>query len=262
MSRLQRILLFLFLGLIAAGTGGYVVIEGWSVIDSWYMTVITLSTVGYGEVAELSAAGRIFTCSLITFSVILMACCTAEFTSVLVSGQINGSFRTKKERRMISQMTDHTVVCGGGVTALTIIRKLAGQGVAVVAVTKEPEEIRTIRRFAPSVPIVEDDPKSELAMLDANLLNARNLVAASGSDFDNLLVTITGRGIGSKLHVVSFAHDSELASRMAKVGANEVICPQVLGGEHVAHLLQSNAAPQEICDTGPQSNDWLHPVNP
>lgn len=237
MSSIQRTLTLSVLLLLAVGTVGLMWLEGWNSLDAFYMTLITLSTVGFGEIHELSDGGRGFTSCLIAVSVVLMACWTAEITSVFVSGQITGSFRTKKERRMIGKMKGHTIVCGGGVTGLTAIRKLSAKGLEVVAICDNEDQIKAIRRHAPDVPVVEEDPKSELALLDANLLNAENLVAALDSDFENLLITITGRGIGKNIRVISFAQDNELASRMRKVGATEVICPQVLGGEHVAGIL-------------------------
>lgn len=237
MLRFRKILT-LMLFLICLGSCGYAIIEGWNVFDAIYMTVITLSTVGYGETHDLTQGGRLFTAILIPTSVCLMACFTAEITSVLVSGQISGEFRARKERRMISQMKNHTIVCGGGVTASTVIRRLAAEGKDVVAITNNSDEVSFLRRMVPDVPIIEDDPKAEMGLIDANLLNAKYLVAATDSDVDNLLITITGRGIGTKIHVISCSQSTELASRMLKVGADEVISSQVLGGEHVANLIE------------------------
>lgn len=224
-------------GLLIGGTCGYVLIEGWPVIDSLFMTIITLSTVGYGETQELSQAGRIFTSLLIGLSVICMACWTATITSVFVSGNLSGRFAQQKEKKMISQLTGHTVVCGGGIIARTVIEKLVREKKKVVAVISNPDEIQWVRRLYPDVPIVEDDPKSELALADANAIAAANLVAASEEDYDNLLIAITGRGLGVELRVICCSQSTELASRMFKIGADEVICPLVLGGERVAKLI-------------------------
>ncbi len=233
----QRVLTTVVGILIIAGTCGYILIEGWSVIDAVYMTVITLSTVGFGEVEELTPHGRLFTSLLITISLISMACWTAGFTSILVSGELSGRFQNQRERKMISAMKDHVIVCGGGVTALTVIARLTAAGKSVVAITNDAHEMDMIRRAAPEVPIVQDDPKSELALADANAISAAHLVAAGESDFDNLLITITGKGLGTGIRVISCAQSTELASRMMKVGADEVICPLIIGGENVADLI-------------------------
>lgn len=235
----QRLLTTSVAILILTGTCGFVIIEGWPLVDSIYMTVITLSTVGFGEVQELTDRGRMFTSMLITVSIVLMACWTAGITSFLISGELTGRFQVQKEQKMIASMQDHTVVCGGGVTALTVISRLAAEGQPVVAVTNDDAEVEVIRRTCPEVPVVEDDPKSELAMMDANVLAAKHLVAAVDEDFDNLLITITGKGLGTEIRVISFAHSPALASRMMKVGADEVVCPLVIGGEHVAELISA-----------------------
>lgn len=204
-GNLQRLATMLVAILLVVGTCGFVIIEGWPLADSLYMTLITLSTVGFGEVQELSAGGRLFTSLLITFSFVLVACWTAGFTSILVSGELSGQFQIQKEKRMINALQGHTVVCGGGATALTVIIRLAAEDKPVVAITQDEAEIAAIRRMAPDVPIVQADPKSELALIDANAINAKYLVAGTASDYDNLLITITGKGLGTGICVMSCA---------------------------------------------------------
>ena len=226
--------------LVVFATCGFVIIEGWSFLDSIYMTLITLSTVGYGEAQPLTTNGRAFASLLVTVSLVSMACWTAGITSVFVSGEVSGRFQRQRELKMISKMNEHTIVCGGGTIATTIIRRLCANEKPVVVVTSDQAKVDAIKRVAPNACVVFDDPKSELAMADANILSAKYLIAAVESDFDNLLITITGKSIGTDIHVISCAQSTELASRMLKVGADEVICPQIIGGEHVAELI-SNA---------------------
>lgn len=234
---INRKLTYLLIGLLVAGSCGYALIEGWPLADSVYMTVITLSTVGYGETQELSQVGRLFTTILISAAVVLMACWTAGITSAIVSDDLSGAFRKRKELKMISKLFDHTVVCGGGVFAQTVIEKLVRQQKDVVVVTDDPEQVQRIKRLFPNVPVVEEDPTSELAMFDANALSAKYLIAAAESDFDNLLITITGTGLGNEMKVISCAQTGELANRMMKVGADEVICPFVLAGESAVRFV-------------------------
>jgi voltage-gated potassium channel len=238
-NNFQRTLTICVAMLIIGGTCGYVLIEGWPFADSIYMTLITLSTVGFGEVQELTPNGRLFTSLLITVSIVLMACWTAGITTILVSGELSGRFLMQKEKRMISRMTEHVIVCGGGVTALTVIGRMVAEGTPVVAITSDADEIESIKRIAPDMPVVCDDPQSEMALMDSNALAAKYLIAATESDYDNLLITISGKGLGNQMQVISFAHSTELASRMFKVGADEVICPLVIGGEHVAKLIHA-----------------------
>lgn len=219
---------------LVIGTCGYVIIEDWPVLDSFYMSIITLSTVGYGETRDLSETGRVFTTGLIGLSVLSMAWWTAGITSMIVNGEITGSFRKQKEAKMISNLSKHTVVCGGGLFARTVIDQLSRDAKDVVAIIGSEEEIKLIQRLYPDLLIVQGDPKSELALADANAMTASYLVAAVESDFDNLLITITGKGLGTGIKIISCAQGNELASRMIKVGADEVICPFILGGEYAA----------------------------
>lgn len=245
MQNLPRTLTTLVAMLIVVGSVGYVLIEDWSFMDALFMTMITLSTVGYGEVQTLTENGRIFTSVLITTSVVLMTCWMSAMTSVLVSGEISGNFKRKREKKMIASFKNHVIVCGGGSMALTILHRLTAKGQKAVVITNNPTEIASLRRMVPEAMIVEDDPKSELAMGDANALNAKYLIAATEDDFDNLLITITGKGMGTGLHVISCAQRTDLASRMRKIGADEVICPLILSGEHVADLVENESQSPE-----------------
>ena len=225
--------------LIIIGTCGFVLIEGWPLVDALYMTIITRSTVGYGETQELTQDGRVFTAVLIVICMICMTCWTAGITSIFVSGELTGEFQKQKELKMISSMSGHTIVCGGGIMARTVIDQLVRQEKGVVAIVEDEKEIQVLKRLYPDLPIIQGDPKSELALADANAISAGYLVAAVESDFDNLLITITGRGLGTDIKVLSSAQSTELSSRMLKVGADQVICPLVLGGQHVASLIES-----------------------
>lgn len=142
---------------------------------------------------------------------------------------------------MISKLRDHVVVCGGGVMARTVIAGLVRQSIAVVAVSQNEEQVKQLQRLFPDLIVLQADPKCELSLADTNVLNARYLVAAMEDDFDNLLITITGTGLGTNIQIYSCAINNDLAARMLKVGATEVICPMVLGGNEVASLIQNSA---------------------
>ncbi|PAY16554.1 hypothetical protein CKO51_26210 [Rhodopirellula sp. SM50] len=243
--RLQRTLTVLVSCLIVTGSIGFVAIEGWSFADSLYMTIITMSTVGFGETNELTPHGRVFTSSLILASLVLMACWTAGITSFLVNGQLSGQFHRLRTKKKINQMNNHVVVCGGGATARTLIHQLKVQGNEIAAIVNEPAEVGMTQRFFPDIALIEADPKSEMALIDANILEAAHLVAATESDFDNLLIVISGKGLGTELKVISVAENPELANRMLKVGADEVVCPLVIGGERIASIINENAGKQE-----------------
>ena len=225
---------------VIVGTTGYALLEGWDLIDGFYMTLITISTVGYGEVRELTPGGRVFTCVLILLSMVSLVYWTAGFTSILVSHDLKGDIKRKRELKMISKMRNHVVVCGGGIMARTVITGLLRQRKEVVAIIEQESQVHSIKRLFPDLMVIQADPKSDLSLADANVLQAQFLVAALESDYDNLLITITGNNLGADLQVLSCAMDNEVAAKMLKVGATEVICPMVLCGEHVTSLICSN----------------------
>ncbi len=240
-TRLIRISALLF-GLLAFGTYGFVLIEGWAVMDGIYMTLITLSTVGFSETHDLSFNGRIFTSLLVVVSMIGMVYWTASVTSVILGGELSGTFRRRKEVKMIFGLTGHTVVCGDGLLSRTIVDQLVKQNRDVVFLTKCDQEIAYLRRMYPDVPVVEDDPTSELALADTNILNAHSVVASLESDVDNLMVAITCKGLGTDILVICCAQCSDYASRMLKVGADQVICLNELGGRAVASLVTESTS--------------------
>ena len=224
--------------LVILGTCGFVLFESWPVIDSLYMTVITLSTVGYGEIGELSDSGRMFTSLLIGISVISMACWTASITSFLVSDDISGRLKARQDRNMIRKMKRHAIICGGGLLARTVAQELTKRNKQAVLITDDPTEIQYFTALFPNIPIVNSDPKSELALADANCCNADCIIAATDNDYDNLLITITGRGLGEQMKVIACAKTNDLTARMLKIGADDVVCPLILAGEQAANLVE------------------------
>ena len=223
-------------GVLLVGTIGYTLIERWRFDESFYMSVITLSTVGYGE-TRLSPPGRMFTTGLIFISVAGLSCWTASLTSLFVEGDLSGAFRKKKAKKMAASLSNHTIVCGSGIMAKTIVEELTRRQVPVVLVDDDQKELEVIRRRYPAVTIIEASAIDEMAPFDANVLAAKNVVAALASDFDNLLIAMTCKDLGTDIKVVARTDDSRIAGRMLKAGVDNVICPFQLSGEHAAQLI-------------------------
>ncbi len=227
-------------GIIVLGTLGYVLIEGWSVADGFFMTVITIATVGNGETHQLSPPGRIFTAVLICISVIGMAGFTACITTAFVSRELTGTFVAKRIRKMISSMNGHTVIFGAGLMADTIMMRLIEDDQPIVLIEENHTKVDDFRRRYPEALILESNPRNEMVLFDASILNAASVVVGLDSEFDNLLVSISVKEANPSVHVISRADDPKVASRMLKIGVNDVICPFQLSGEYVANLLEAN----------------------
>ncbi len=218
------------------GTCGYTMIEGWGLEDGFYMSVITLATVGYGETQELSAAGRLFTCGLIFISIISLSCWTASLTGMFVDRDIINSWQQRKAKKMAKMMKHHTIVCGSGPMAQTVIKLLQNAKEPVVVVDADAEKLAQLRDRYPALVTIPAPGVDEIALADANVIEAKCVIATLDSDFDNLLIAMTCKDLGTKVKVIARSDDVQVASRMSKVGVENVICPYHISGEQAAKL--------------------------
>ena len=226
-------------GAMVIGTLGYCVVEGWSISEGFYMTMITFSTVGYGEINQLSAVGRIYTSGLIFLSIILMACWTAGITTTYVSGELSGNYREQRIRKMIQKLKGHTIVFGSGIMAESVIDQLDRADKQWVLVDENKEGLAKIRKHFPNAMLIESSPKNELALADANIFSASSVISVLESDFDNLLVAMTVKELSDKIKVYTRSDDPRISSRMLKVGVDHVVCPFQLSGNHIADFVIS-----------------------
>lgn len=229
--------------LVGFGSVGYALVEGWSLADGFFMTIITVSTVGYGETHELSAAGRIFTAGLIMFCVVGMTLLTASLTSFILESDLSGRYARKRTQKMISKLKNHTIVCGSGPLAETVVERLVRERVDVVVIGENNERIESLRRRFGSLLFLEGYATSELLLAKAGIFRASSVVAALDSEVDNLLVCITCKDMGRQVAVFARCNDTTIANRMRKAGADEVISPNQLCGDRIAGLICSDSRP-------------------
>ncbi|HEX6330776.1 MAG TPA: NAD-binding protein [Actinomycetota bacterium] len=230
-TRLRWAALLLF-GAIAYGTAGYMVLEGWSFLDALYMTVTTMTTVGFREVRPLDTAGRAFTLTVITLGVgtaLITIAITAQWVLDTHWGE-----RTRRRRmqRRIDALTDHYVVCAYGRVGRAVARELEAEGVPFVVVdTKEDLEERMT---ADDILYLVDDPSEENVLERAGVRRARGLVCAVDSDATNVYITLVARALNPDLFIVARASEPGSDARLARAGANRVISPYVSSGRHMA----------------------------
>ncbi|MBM3252088.1 MAG: potassium channel family protein [Candidatus Omnitrophica bacterium] len=235
---LKRIILLvaILFVVIFSGTLGYFLIEGWSLQDAFYMTAITISTVGFGEVGRLSFSGRLFTVILIFIGITLFGSWTAVITSFLVEADLKNYFRRKKMFDKIKNMKDHTILCGSGSTGMAIIEEFTKANKDLVLIEHNREHIRKIEDKFPKVPIIEANATAEESLWIANIKSAGVLISALSTDVDNLYVVITARDLNPNLFIVARSFDDNIAHRIYKAGANEVIFPNKIGGQRMASI--------------------------
>ncbi len=221
----------LFLG----GTTGYHVIEGASWWEAFYMTVITITTVGYGEVFPLTRGGEIFTVVLLLSGLGMFLLLATEVARTVVEGEIRQVFGRVRRTRVIDHMANHDVVCGYGRMGRAVVAELRQRGRGVVVVERGQERIRELQEAG--IPVVSGDATSETTLRSARLDTARGLVACLNDDAHNVYTVLTARAMKPDLFIVARATEESAERRILKAGADRVVNPYNLGGTRLAHLV-------------------------
>ena len=232
----QRLLLLLGLlvTVTGAGTVGYVAIEGWSSFDALYMTVITLGSVGFGEVHPLSPVGRAFTIVLIVSGLGVVAYGLSAITALLIEGDLSHHWEKRRMERRIGELTDHIVVCGGGETGRHIILELTATKTPYVCIEHVAEQAESLRRTVPDVLFVVGDATESDTLRTAHIERARGLIAAMPADKDNLFTLLTARELNPALRIVSRISGEEARARLLKAGADAVVSNKSIGALRLA----------------------------
>lgn len=223
-----------FLALVlVGGTLGYTLIEGWEPLDALYMTIITITTVGYGEVKPLSPGGIVFTMILIITSVGMVAFIIVGLARIMVEGEVRRIFGRRKLEKRIRGLKDHYIICGYGRIGSYICRELAERPLPFVVVENNPEITQTI----PEANYVNGDATDDETLKKAGIESAKCLVAAVASDADNLYITLTARQLNPSLYILSRATDENAEKKLLTAGANKVVLPYLIGAHRMAMAL-------------------------
>jgi len=226
--------LILLASIIVIGIGGFMLIEGDSFLNSLYMTVITISTVGFGEIHQLSAAGKIFTIFLIILSISTYAYAVTVLSTHFLEGQLFYLFKGYRTKS-IKKMEKHIIVCGFGRNGQQAIKELAAHGYKFVVVDNNHEII--IKNMEKPVRFIEGDATQDETLLRANIKSARALITTMPLDTDNLYVGLTARSLNPDLTIISRAADESSEAKLRMAGVNNVVMPEKVGGAHMASLI-------------------------
>lgn len=216
----------------ATGVAGFMIIEGWDFVSAFYMVVITLSTVGYLEVHELSAQGRMFAAFLIIGGVGSFLYIAAAFAQVLVEGRLQILWGKRRMQRQISKLRDHFIVCGYGRIGSIVSQEIRSEGHEAVVIEQDPKLIEIMEQEG--VLCIEGDATSDETLLMAGLMNAKSLISALTSEAANVYVTLTARQLNPDITIVARAGDRSHISRLELAGANRVVLPHFIGGLRMA----------------------------
>jgi voltage-gated potassium channel len=228
-ARLPGLLLLLAL---LYGTVGYQVIEGFSFLDAVYMTVTTLTTIGFGEIEPLSPAGRVFTITLVVFGVVVVFDLIAQFTSLLASGRLGRTIERRAMQRQISHVSDHFVICAFGRVGRAATQELVRHGAEVVVV--EVQEALEDLLIEADVPYLIGDPSEESVLEEAGIRRARALLCAVDSDVVNVYITLSARALNPDLFIIARASRPESVEKLRRAGADRVVSPYAVSGRRMA----------------------------
>ena len=221
--------------ILCAGVLGYHYIEGWSLFDSLYMTVITLATVGYGETHPLTLPGRVFTIFLILGGMSIIFYALTEITTFVVEGEMTGILRRRGMNRQINKLKNHYILCGAGKSGSQVLNELRKTGRNCVVIEKDSEKVKHL--LNEHVPVVEGEATEDAVLRSAGIDRATGLVTALPSDKDNLFVVITARGLNPKIRIVSKVEEITAREKFLRSGADTAVSATFIGGMRMASEL-------------------------
>ena len=232
--RRLRTAVILLLTLVIFGTLGYWIIENDPFLDALYMTIITISTVGFGEIHKLSISGKVFTIILIVMSLSTFAYAITIISTYLLEGQLRyiiKGYRTKSRKKM----ENHVIVCGFGRNGQQAVKELEAHNYQFVVIDKSHDII--VKNMDKPARFIEGDATQDDTLIKANIKTAKALITTMPVDADNLYVVLTARSLNPGLLIISRASDDTSERKLRMAGVDNVVMPERVGGAHMADLI-------------------------
>lgn len=219
--------------LIFSGLIGYMMIEGYTFIEALYMTIITVTTVGFSEIRPLSDSGRIFTAILIIFSFGFIGFAASNITTYIINGVLRNYYKENKVKKRIKKLDKHVLVCGYGRVGKQACADLANHNEDFVLIERDEKLIEKIREETNYL-YIHGDATQEEALEVANIDTAKAIISTLPNDADNIYVVLTAREMNPALRIISRASDDHSDSKLRKAGATNIIMPDKIGGQRMA----------------------------
>jgi len=224
----------MILFVLIVGTGGYMLIDGFAFIDALYMTVITISTVGFKEVGKLSPTGKIFTVFLIISSFTTYAYALTTLSTHFFEGQL-GFLIKGYHSKSLKKMKNHVIICGYGRNGQQVAAELTANKNLFVIIEKDISQIQS--NTLKTGRFLEGDATNDETLLLANINEAKALITTLPVDADNLYIALTARSLNTNLEIISRAIDENSEKKLKRAGVNKVVMPEKVGGTHMANLV-------------------------
>jgi voltage-gated potassium channel len=225
----------MFLLVFVISVGGYKLILDISLIDAIYMTAITVSTVGYGEVAEMTTLSKLFTIGVIFSGLSIVAYGFTSVVTIFFEGEFQVAWRRKKMLKKIDELRDHYIVCGAGEVGQIVIEQFLQKGLDFVVIEKNEE--RSNELVEEGVLVIKDDATSEDALMKARLMDAKSIVCTLSNDAENVFTVLTARQINPKIYIIAKAIEKGAHGKLLRAGANNTISPNEIGGRRIAAMV-------------------------
>ena len=231
-----RIVLMAVLATIAFGTVAFHLLEGWSILDSLYVTVQTLTTVGFGDITPRTGLGRVFATGFMMIGVGVVLYALTSTVQSIVHSEL---FARYGHSRKMSKLQDHFIICGAGRVGSHLIRSLrAVDGVFLVL---ESDQRKCEALMDMNIPVLVRDATLEESLVEAGVEHARGLASCLPDDADNVYVVLTARDLNPNIHIVARAAEEQAESKLIRAGANRVVAPTIIGGHRMAMALTKPA---------------------
>jgi len=228
---------FVAIGLVflvaSFGTAGFMLLEGWNLTDALYMTVITLASVGFKEVNDLSVIGRMFTIILIIGGVGTVAYALTTGAKIILEGELQEIYGRRRLEKKIRELRDHYIVCGYGRMGKIICRELREKNIKFVVIEKQPD----ILRDSDDLLVFTGDATNDEILKELGIERAKGLVSVLPTDAENLFVVLSARGLNPKLFIVVRAGEEGSERKLVRAGADKVVSPYHIGGLRIAHTV-------------------------
>jgi voltage-gated potassium channel len=214
------------------GTIGYHILENWDLIDSFYLTMTTLSTVGYGDFTPKTPQGKIFTVFIIIFGVGTMLYSFGLISETVIEGRLRKLLGRGKLKKMIDKMNNHYIICGGGRIGLLICRELTSEKVPCVVIDNDSEVIQKVQDEG--FVYCRGDATHDKTLMEAGIKRAKGIICVLPTDAENLYVILTAKELNQKIYIMSRSEEEESEHRLIRAGADRVMSPYTLGGVRMA----------------------------
>lgn len=247
-------IIFLLILSIGFGTTGYMVIERYSFLEAFYMTMITITTVGFKEVQPLSDSGRIFTIILLITDIGIFFYGVTTIAALLIEGEFRNFFKHYKVNKKIEKLENHVIVCGYGRNGKQVCLELTDDKIPFIVIENRDEVIKEIQEDG-NILFLEGDSTEEDILIAAGIAKAKAIITTLPEDPDNVYVSLTSRELNPKIIIISRASVESSESKLKRAGANNVIMPEKIGGAHMAALVTKPDITEFIAHLTGQGSD-------